>query len=76
MMMRNKRKKEVVLEKDLSNRVVVLVLILVILVSVISLGIYVATVQEIQDQQSGPANLVVDMSSPSPLENFPSSTST
>jgi len=74
--MKKCRKKEVLLEKDLSNRVVVLVLILVILVSVISLGIYVATVQEIQSQQSGPANLVVDMSSPSTPENSPSSSST
>jgi len=60
--MRNRKKKEVVLERDLSNRTVVLVLILVVLVSVISLGIYIATVQEIQEQQSGPANLIVDMS--------------
>ncbi len=63
------------LEKDLSNRTVVLILILVVLVSVISLGIYIATVQEVQAQQSGPANLVVDMSEPS-LEDSSVSTTT
>ena len=74
--MRSRKKKEVVLEKDLSNRTVALVLILVVLVSIISLGIYVATVQEIQEQQSGPANLVVDMSYDPTMEASSVSTTT
>ncbi|MEK6938231.1 MAG: hypothetical protein AABX04_04265 [Nanoarchaeota archaeon] len=46
---------------EISNRTVVLVLILVMLVSIISLGIYIATVQEIQNQEAPPA-MIIDLS--------------
>lgn len=41
-----KKKKEAVLGKDISNRTVMIVLVLVIIISIISLGIYFFGIQE------------------------------
>jgi|GEM_PF-3121236 len=55
-----KKKRGKTKDYDISNRAVVLILILVLLISIVSLGVYISTVQK-NTTLSGGAILSVDM---------------